>query len=353
MASTPNPYDLDQFMHGDLGTDITIERRRHGKGVIYEGDGDVFSQTWWPLCRSSDLPQGEVIGRNFLDGRVAIYRTEDGSPAVVSAYCPHNGADLSVGRVCQGRLVCAFHEWEFNPDGKCVKTGSGDPVVEGMRVFRYPTQERFGLIWAFNGTEPLFDLPTLDYPDEELEFHAEIPIIDLLVDPWVFMCNTSDFNHVICVHKVDIEGEDPASRINYTEFGYDNHLRGTLRETGERIEYRLGIAGTNIYFQTGSAGGHWFAFLYPAGLHRPGTLRSYVIIATRKSNGTPEDDARAKAALEYGMELEKVVVSQDRDILNTIRFSRGMFTRSDKALVRFLDYLAKYPRAHPGRDYIR
>jgi hypothetical protein len=40
----------------------------------------------------------------------------------------------------------------------------------------------------------------------------------------------------------------------------------------------------------------------------------------------------------------------DRD---TIRFSRGMFTRSDRALGRFLDYLQKYPRAHPGRDYIR
>lgn len=348
-----NPYDLDLFMHGDLGTDIAIDRRRHGRGVTYEGEGGLFSQTWWPLCRSSDLSPGEVIGRNFLDGRVALFRDADGAAIVVSAYCPHNGADLSVGRVDGGQLVCAFHEWQFNAHGRCVKTGCGDPVTEGMRVFRYPTQERFGLIWAFNGEAPLFDLPDLDYPDDELEFHTEIPIIDLAVDPWVFMCNTSDFNHIVSVHKVDLAEEDPADRIAYTDFGYDNHLRGTLRETGEKIEYRLGIAGTNIYFQTGEAGGHWFAFLYPAGLHRPGTLRSYVIIATRKSNGTPEDDARVKAALEYGMALEKIVVSQDRDILNTIRFTRGMFTRSDKALGRFLEYLDKYPRAHPGGDFIR
>lgn len=350
---THDTYDLDRFMHGDLGTDITIDRRRHGRGVAYEGDNGVFTQTWWPICRSSDLAQGQVIGRNFLDGRVAIFRGADGTPNVVSAYCPHNGADLSVGRIEEGHLVCAFHEWKFNTRGRCIVTGSGDPVVEGMKVFRYPTQERFGLVWAFNGDEPLFDLPTLEFPDDELVFHEELPIIDLLVDPWVFMCNTSDINHITCVHKLKIETEDPASGIQYSDFGYSYDLRGRIEDADDLIEYKLGIAGSNIYFQTGTAGGHWFAFLYPCGLHRPGTLRSYVVIATRKSNGTPEDDARARAALDYGMALEKLVVSQDRDILNTIRFSRGMFTRSDRALGRFLDYLQKYPRAHPGRDYIR
>jgi hypothetical protein len=30
-----------------------------------------------------------------------------------------------------------------------------------------------------------------------------------------------------------------------------------------------------------------------------------------------------------------------------------MFTRGDKALGRFVDYLKTFPRAHPGADYIR
>ncbi len=348
-----NPFDLERYFNGDIASEQLIDRRRHGKGVTYEGDGGAFSQTWWPLCRSRDVAAGQVIGRNFLDGRVAVFRSEDGVANVVSAYCPHNGADLSVGTVVDGQLVCAFHKWQFNGAGRCVRTGNDDPVVSGMRVFRYPTQERFGLIWAFNGETPLFDLPDLGLPDEELAFHADIPVMDLLAEPWVFMCNTSDFNHIRCVHGIELDGDDPVGDIRWHQFGYDYRLSGRFRETGDPIEYDVGIRGTNIFYQTGSANGRWFAFLYPCGLHRPGTLRSYFIIATQKSDGTPEGDRAVQETLDFAMNLEWTVVCQDADILNTIRFTRGMFTRSDRGLAKFLEYLGKYPRAHPGADYIR
>ena len=154
-----HPRDLEEFFHGRTAAIELIDRRRHGRDVTYEGDGDLFTQSWFPLCRSSEVAPGAVLGRNFLDGRVAVYRTEDGTANVVSAYCPHNGADLSIGKVAGDRLVCAFHHWEFERSGRCSATPTGDRIVEGMKVFRYPVQERFGLIWAFNGTEPLFDLP--------------------------------------------------------------------------------------------------------------------------------------------------------------------------------------------------
>lgn len=348
-----NVDELDRHAHGDFAVDRQIDRRRNGRGVIHEGDDGVFSQTWWPICRSSDVPAGEVVGRNFLDGRVAIFRAADGSPAVVSAYCPHNGADLSVGNVIGGELRCAFHHWCFDTSGSCTRTGSGDPVSSSMRVFRYPTLERFGLIWAFNGEQPLFDLPDLGFPDSELAFHSEIPILDINVEPWVFMCNTADFNHIRCVHGIEFDKEEPHEDIRWLDHGYDYELSGRFASTGDPLRYQVGIRGTNIYYQLGSVNGRWFAFFYPCGLHRPGTLRSYFIIATSKSDGTPEDDRRVAETLEFGMKLEQDVVGQDYEILNTIRFTRGMLTRSDRALAKFLEYLKHYPRSHPGADYIR
>lgn len=346
-------YRLDSKFDGDYATDRQIDRRRRGRGVVHEGDNGQFSQTWWPICRSSDLPAGKVIGRNFLDGRVAIFRTADGSPSVVSAYCPHNGADLTIGSVENGELMCIFHEWRFDGAGRCTRTGSGDKIVAGMRTYAYPTQERFGLVWAFNGEKALFDLPELGLPDDELEFHVEIPILDLAADPWVFMSNTSDFNHIKCVHKIDFDNEDPASDLKFNEFGYRYNLKGRFRETGDPVDYDLAIVGTNIFMQSGVADGKWFAFMHACGLHQPGTHRGYLVIATKKSDGTAEDDARVQNTLTFAMDLEKMVVSQDADILNTIRFTRGMFTRSDRGLGMFLDYLKTYPRAHPGADYIR
>lgn len=343
----------ERFSLGDHAVDRGIERRRHGQGVRYEGEGGTFSQTWWPVCRSSDLGPDGVLGRDFLDGRVAVFRDGSGRPSVVSAYCPHNGADLSLGCVRDGLLQCRFHRWEFDASGVCQRTGSGDRVPPRARVFAYPTVERWGLVWAFNGEKPLFDLPSLGGPDEDFVFHPDIPMIDINADPWVFMCNTLDFNHIRCVHGLHFDHPDPVEAVRWDPYGYRYTLKGRIPSANVALEYEVGITGTNIFQQTGEAFGHWFGFLFPAGMHRPGTMRCYTLIYTRKSNGTPEDDARVKAALDFGMELELRIVSEDLDILNTIRFTRGTFTASDRGLAQWLDFLDRYPRAHPGAEYIR
>jgi nitrite reductase/ring-hydroxylating ferredoxin subunit len=326
--------------------------KRHGAGVTHEGDGGVYSQTWWPMCRSSDLAPGEVIGREFLDGKVAIFRGTGGLPSVVSTYCPHNGADLSIGKVCGDVLQCRFHRWDFAADGRCVRVGSGDKVPPNARVFKYPTVERYGLIWAFNGESPLFDLPPLSGPDEDFVFHPEIPIMDFGADPWVFMCNTLDFNHLRCVHNIEFAHADPVDQVRWNEYGYRYNLKGRVTDTQADLDLELGITGTNIFQQSGSVFGHHYGHLFPTGLPRAGMMRGYFLVYTRKSDGTPEDDARVKAALDFGMQFEMNIVREDLDILSTIRFTRGMLTKSDAGLSQFLDYLARYPRAHPGADFI-
>lgn len=337
----------------DFAVDRSIEARRTGRGVLFEGQDGLFSQTWWPLCRSSELQPGSVLGRGFLDGRVAIFRTASGAAQVVSAYCPHNGADLSVGEVQGEELRCRFHRWCYARSGECTRTGSGDPVPPAARVFAYPTRERFGLIWAFNGEQPLFELPDLGFPDEELMFHPDIPALDVNADPWVFMCNTLDFNHIKCVHGLVFDQTDPDAEIGWHPYRVEYPLRAHFGDSGALVNYDLAIHGTNIFWQTGSAQGRWFAFLFPAGMHRPGTMRCYTIIATHRGDGSTQALEAARETLHFAMQLETMVVNQDLDILNTIRFTQGMFTRSDRALARFLRHVRAFPRAHPGAQWIR
>ena len=342
-----------RISEGEFATDRGIDRRRTGRGVIPEGTDGLFSQTWWPICRAAEVGAGQVVGANFLDGRVAVYRpAEGGEPRVVSAYCPHNGADLSIGDVVDDQLRCRFHRWRFNSTGVCVATGCGDPPPPRARVFAYPTQERYGLIWAFNGETPLFELPDLGYPDEELQFHTDIPHLDINADPWVFMCNTLDFNHIRCVHGLVFDGADPDSEIEWAPHQVSYDLRGRFEATQAPVDYRVAIHGTNIFWQTGKANGKWFGFLFPCGLHRPGTMRAYYVIATRREDG-PGGESLVHDTLKFAMELERMVVEQDLEILNTIRFTRGAYTRADRTLGRFVDHIMAHPRAHPGSEFIK
>jgi hypothetical protein len=77
---------------------------RSRKPMLKEGEDGLFTQSWFVVCPSRDLKPGQVIGRGFLDGRVAIYRGENNKAQVLSAYCPHLGADVSNGFVVGNHL---------------------------------------------------------------------------------------------------------------------------------------------------------------------------------------------------------------------------------------------------------
>ena len=311
-----------------------------------EGDGGLFSQSWYPICLSAEIAPGEVRGYPFLDGRVIVMRTAGGVAQVLSAYCPHLGADLGVGTVVGDTVRCAFHHWRYDCTGACVATGPGDPVPPHARLFRFPTQERFGLVWAFNGPEPLFGIPGFGCPDEELLYRTEQYPIDFPVDPWVICCNTPDIQHIRVVHRIRFDAADPGATAQWTPHSMYFDAPGTHAH-GERIDFRVGIVGTTIFYQSGEFEGRWFGFLSPMTILSPGQTRLFLIVAVRK------DEPDADTLVDAMLELERRVVGEDESILKTMHFRPGALTASDRTLARFFDYLKRYPRAHPSRDFIR
>ena len=61
-----------------------------------------------------------MLQERALNQTFAMWRDRStGNPVCHSAFCPHLGANLAAGDKInsEGRLVCPFHSWEFNPDG--------------------------------------------------------------------------------------------------------------------------------------------------------------------------------------------------------------------------------------------
>jgi nitrite reductase/ring-hydroxylating ferredoxin subunit len=324
--------------------------RRTYKPVPHEGEDGLFRQTWYAVCKSSDVPAGAVIGRSFLDGRVAVYRGADGRAQVVNAYCPHLGADLSQGTVVGSSLRCAFHHWEFGRDGRCLRTGIGDLPPPTARLFNFPTEETFGIIWAFNGFEPLFDLASPSRPFERLTSLVADPF-QVAADPWVICCNTPDWVHFATVHRFEFPREGQNESLRFEPFGVRRQFSARLEHgAGPEITFSVTVRGTTLVLIEGLTEGKWFAVAACLGVPRPGCCDFFVV--TMVDRGEASSDAEAEALVRSYADVVARMGAEDTPIWNGMHFKPGALTRSDRALARYLRDLRRFPRAHPSADFI-
>jgi phenylpropionate dioxygenase-like ring-hydroxylating dioxygenase large terminal subunit len=302
----------------------------------------MFTQSWFATAMSSELAPGQILARDFLDGRIVLFRDGNGRATAMSAYCAHVGADLSLGRLVGNNIQCAFHHWEYGQDGYCVKTGSGDPAPRNACLFVFPTEERFGIIWVFNGEAPLFALPTFPHPDEDLVMgHPYTPQI-LNSDPWVFCANTPDRQHAVSVHKMKQVEENFHDNCKWDEFGFYFTYLGRDQDDIP-METTLAIRGTSIFYRSGQHGDFWRGSIVGFGI--PGQMSMLASNFVLKG-------PKAEEQLEFTNAVSRRTLGEDRDIINTVHYRPGAMTKEDRSLARFLQYVRNYPRAHPSAEFI-
>ena len=110
---------------------------------------DVALAHWHPVLDSAALretPQAvQLLGQALV-----LWRGAQGQAHAWADRCPHRGARLSLGRVCEGQLECAYHGWRFAESGRCIQVPAlpdfVPPAGHGAQVFA--AQEAHGLIWV-------------------------------------------------------------------------------------------------------------------------------------------------------------------------------------------------------------
>ncbi len=327
------------------------QRQRRTSPVPAEGQGGVFTQSWFPICRSEDIEVGQVRGFSFLDGRVIVFRGENGQARVMSAYCPHLGADLAVGRVVDNEIECRFHQWTFDQDGMCSGLKTGEPVPKKACVFNFPCREKFGVIWAFNGNEATWEIPDFELPDSELSFRVEYDNPIYPVDPWAICANTPDWQHLLVTHRMKFDPEELYDNIKWTDNSMEYYVKGELDEGA--VDMTLAIHGTSIFTTVGVFGGVPGYTMVAFGIPKPGFTQAFFILGVPKGDGSPETIQRNKDVLQASYDLSLRITGDDRPILHTARYVPGHLTRVDRALGRYLDMVRTYPRAHPSAEFIR
>src|SRR5262245_31784146 len=92
----------------------------HAANVVAKGNRVVsrLPDQWFVACQSDEL-SGAPISRSILGVPLVLFREQGGRAAALLDRCPHRNVPLSLGRVAEGQLECAYHGWRFDGTGAC------------------------------------------------------------------------------------------------------------------------------------------------------------------------------------------------------------------------------------------
>ena len=304
-----------------------------------------FHQCWYAFARADEVGVGQVIGRDFLEGRAIAYRGENGQASVMSAFCRHLGADLSLGKVIGDDVRCPFHHWQYGADGVCTKIPASDKIPKAAKLFKFPTAEKWGLIWAFNGAKPLFDVPEFPgYTESELDYRT-VEAFDLPVEPWVPFTNSMDFQHLRVLHGLKIEC-DP-DKIDVSDHRIEYDVRFEDPNLGI-FDQSIRVTGTNTIALSGKLNGMSILSMATGTPTPDGRTHGWSVTATPRTEGNEQE---REQKIQMGQAFFHRLIEEDQPIMSTIKMREGLLIDADRALARFFQYVKRFPTARPAARF--
>jgi nitrite reductase/ring-hydroxylating ferredoxin subunit len=287
---------------------------------------EAFHRCWYPVALSAAVTSGKPIGQDFLGGRVVAWRDPDGRAIVQTAWCPHLGADLSVGHIADGRLRCPYHHWSFDGSGRCAHIPSGDKIPPGAHIFTYPTREVWGLVWAFNGEQAECDTPRIPDTDETSIAFETHERGRREWDTWVAVSNGVDFQHLHTLHGIPRVSTPDQLQVDAAGITFKV-------ESPYHLQHGR-ISGTNVFSQHLRMGGADMFMMFCGAPIESGRSTGFLVV------GVPKDQpGRLPDVLAMAVRLSE----EDAPVLSSMRFRRGFLTASDRHLSTYLRYVESFP----------
>lgn len=206
-----------------------------------------YPNGWVYVCASELLSKGAARPLYVCGKHLVLFRTQQGRATVLDAYCPHMGTHLGYGGFVRGGcIVCPYHEWRFNADGKleAMPFGGRATSAKGASACNtraYHVLERHGMIFAWlhaDEAEPLWQPEILDLSDDLR------PICRVVTDDFMMHCmepshNSADWYHFQTVHSA--LGQHWLSRWKWLKIKHELKpcrmaMTGSVDDDGSRIE---------------------------------------------------------------------------------------------------------------------
>ena len=122
----------------------------------------AMEQYWHSVAYGKDLREDRPLPATLLGRRLVLVR-QGSNVHAFSDICRHRGSAVSLGWIENGCLVCPYHGWEYDMEGRVVRIPSR-PELSGVfeaQLDRYPCREAGGMIWVSLIDDPWGEVPQL------------------------------------------------------------------------------------------------------------------------------------------------------------------------------------------------
>lgn len=216
---------------------------------------------WYIACTGKQL-RDKPLARTVLGVPLVLFR--DKAAGVAGALldrCPHRNVPLSLGRVVEGELQCAYHGWRFGTDGSCrhVPGLVGDQTGARTSAVRFPCVEQDGFVWVWMVPEDTPSREPYRFPHMHDQGYANtVAILEAQASVHMLAENALDVPHTAFLHA----GWFRSPRRNLIDV--------EIRRWHDRVEAEYigepapgGLAG-RLLAPGGGVIEHWDRFLLPS-----------------------------------------------------------------------------------------
>ena len=163
-----------------------------------------LKNTWYVACQAEEITD-KPLGRKICNESMVFYKNAQAQVVAVQDFCPHRGAPLSLGRVCNGQLVCGYHGLVMGCDGHTVSM-PGHQVRSFEPVKSYAVIERYGFVWVWPGDQTRVDpskMPEFEWFDNPKWAYGG-GLYHIACDYRLMIDNLMDLTHETYVHSSSI-----------------------------------------------------------------------------------------------------------------------------------------------------
>lgn len=187
---------------------------------------------WYVAGMAAECTQ-QPLARTFLNEKVVLFRTPDGTAVALEDRCCHRLAPLSLGDVEEGGIRCRYHGMKFDAGGACVEIPGQEQIPPGMCVRHFPLVERHGLLWIWMGAVERADA------DEIVDVHwngapgwpTATGYIHYQANYQLIADNLLDFTHLTFVHRTTLANNAfPNARPEIIPFERGIRLNRVIRD---------------------------------------------------------------------------------------------------------------------------